>query len=69
VNKKEEPQMFFMGRVVDFEGLRVLVEGLETYLSIVFGGNIEVNEVLNEIVEDRAMMFNRDTRESLEEEE
>lgn len=67
VDQEDEPEMFAMGRDVDFEGLREPSQGSEFFTYPSAGGkNIDLNNVLNDSVEENAMTFERDLGESTE---
>ena len=67
--EEEEPNMFAMGRDVDFVGLRE-IDRIDEVNEDIFGGgrDIEVNKLLNEYREENAM-FDRDVGESSEDEQ
>ena len=67
---EDEPEIFAMGRDVDFEGLQVPAEVPETYPNLVTGGrDIDVEEVINAFTEGMPVTFDRDVGESFEDED
>ena len=67
---EEEPEIFAMGRDVDFEGLQVPTEVPETYPNPVTGRrDIDIEEVINAFTEGMPMTFDRDVEESSEDED
>lgn len=70
VDEEGEPQLFAMGRNVNFEGLQVQTEVSEAYPNpLPRGRTIELNEILSEVVNDNNPMFDRDIGEPTEDEE
>ena len=67
---EEKPEIFAMGRDVDFEGLQVPAEVPETYSNPVTAGrDIDVEEVMNKFTEGMPVTFDRDVGESSEDED
>ena len=65
MEQEEESEMFDMGRDDDFYGLRAAAELSGNHPHLVGGGrNNEVNKVVNQVVEDISIMFDKDIGES-----
>ena len=68
MEEHEEIPMFAMGADLDFQGLRAPDEVPESNPDpLPSGRNIRINEVLNEVMEEEAVVFDRDLGESSEE--
>jgi len=70
IEEDDQIPMFAMGANVDFEGLRAPEILPETHQDpLPTGRNIRLNDILNEVMGEPAMVFDRDVGESSEEDE